>query len=306
MATSYEPRVHRVMDHVRTNLDQDLSLELLAGVAGFSPFHFHRVFKGVTGETVAEFTRRARLERAVDLMRGAPKRSLASIGAEVGFATPSDFARVFKATYGLAPSRWDRRSRFDAVHDITDTGGGTNNGEHGADNRPETAPVLLRRRPRYRMAYVRVRDPWVGDHLAAGYADLHRWFENRGLEWDRVTIVGVSWENGKTTPIDRLVYDLGIAVAEDDQRLFDSFANDNIDLPVHDVPAVTAAEVCCRTLTETAFAWEHMYRDWLPTSGFEPADHPTVKFFRTNPQRLDHGAWHVDCSIALRRALVSP
>lgn len=297
------------MDHVRTNLDQDLSLELLAGVAGFSPFHFHRVFKGVTGETVAQFTRRARLERAVDLMRGAPKRSLASIGAEVGFATPSEFARVFKATYGLAPSRWDRRSRFDAVYDITnDADGAKVNGGPDVGNRLETAPVCLRRRPRYRVAYVRVRDPWVGDNLGAGYAELCRWGENRGLDRDRMTIVGLSWENGKTTPTDRLVYDLGIAVAGDgtDKQLFTSFAEDNIDLPVHDVPAVTAAEVCCRTLTETAFAWEHMYRDWLPTSGFEPADHPTVKFFRTTPPTLDHDAWHVDCSIALRRALVSP
>ena len=51
MANSYAPRVHEVMDHVRQNLSSDLSLTELAAVAHFSPHHFHRIFKGVTGET---------------------------------------------------------------------------------------------------------------------------------------------------------------------------------------------------------------------------------------------------------------
>ena len=89
--------IHRVMDHVRRHLADDLSLTRLADVAHFSPHHFHRVFKKETGETVSDFTRRSRLERAVQLMRGSPDRELSSIAAEVGFTTPSEFSRVFKA-----------------------------------------------------------------------------------------------------------------------------------------------------------------------------------------------------------------
>src|SRR5262249_10995900 len=60
----YERRVNRVMDHVEAHLAEELTLERLAAVAAFSPFHFHRVFAAITGETLSEFIRRIRLERA--------------------------------------------------------------------------------------------------------------------------------------------------------------------------------------------------------------------------------------------------
>jgi AraC-like DNA-binding protein len=49
----YERRVYRVMDYVQGHLDEDLTLEKLACVAAFSPFHFHRVFAAITGETLS-------------------------------------------------------------------------------------------------------------------------------------------------------------------------------------------------------------------------------------------------------------
>ncbi|MFT6653148.1 MAG: AraC family transcriptional regulator, partial [Celeribacter sp.] len=64
MAQGYEARLLRVLDYVYANLDGDLSLDTLADVAALSRFHFHRVFTGMTGETVAAFTRRVRLFRA--------------------------------------------------------------------------------------------------------------------------------------------------------------------------------------------------------------------------------------------------
>lgn len=51
----YERRVYRVMDCVQAHLDEDLTLEKLAGIAAFSPFHFHRVFAAITGETFVRF-----------------------------------------------------------------------------------------------------------------------------------------------------------------------------------------------------------------------------------------------------------
>ena len=48
----YEQRVNRVIDHVRAHLAEELSLDRLARVAAFSPFHFHRIFRAITGETL--------------------------------------------------------------------------------------------------------------------------------------------------------------------------------------------------------------------------------------------------------------
>lgn len=50
MRQEYVARINRVMDYIGANLNGDLCLEKLAGVANFSPYHFHRVFRGMTGE----------------------------------------------------------------------------------------------------------------------------------------------------------------------------------------------------------------------------------------------------------------
>lgn len=114
-SNGYIARMNRVMDYVRNNQVGDLSVEALARIAYFSPFHFHRAFKAVTGETVAAFERRARLERAAHLMKASPKRKMTSIALSLGYPSLSEFSRAFRREYGTAPSAWDRRSRLDAA-----------------------------------------------------------------------------------------------------------------------------------------------------------------------------------------------
>ncbi|HRX85905.1 MAG TPA: AraC family transcriptional regulator, partial [Phycisphaerae bacterium] len=65
----YQQRMLRVLVFIQQHLDEALRLEDLAGVANFSPFHFHRIFRGMVGETVMEHVRRLRLERAAQRLR---------------------------------------------------------------------------------------------------------------------------------------------------------------------------------------------------------------------------------------------
>ena len=43
----YHQRIVRTLVHIQQHLDDELDLERLAGVAAFSSFHFHRIFRGV-------------------------------------------------------------------------------------------------------------------------------------------------------------------------------------------------------------------------------------------------------------------
>ena len=61
---AYIARINRVLDHIRAHLGDTLDLQTLADVAHFSPWHFHRVFQAMTGETLADCVRRLRLEAA--------------------------------------------------------------------------------------------------------------------------------------------------------------------------------------------------------------------------------------------------
>ncbi len=65
----YSERVMRVLNFIQKNLDRPLPLEDLAAVACFSPYHFHRVFRGMVGESVKQHVRRLRLERAAQHLK---------------------------------------------------------------------------------------------------------------------------------------------------------------------------------------------------------------------------------------------
>src|SRR5712692_3721376 len=106
----YTRRINTVISHVRQNLDGDLSLDALSRVGCFSKFHFHRVFKSITDETVNDMVVRMRLERAANLLRTVPRLSITAAAFEVGFSSVSVFSRAFRKHFGVNARQWDRRS----------------------------------------------------------------------------------------------------------------------------------------------------------------------------------------------------
>ena len=60
----YLLRINKVTDYIHNNIDQPLPLQKMAGIACFSPFHFHRVFTILTGETPTDYIKRTRIEKA--------------------------------------------------------------------------------------------------------------------------------------------------------------------------------------------------------------------------------------------------
>ena len=95
-------QMRRVMDFIQGNLDQNLSLEVLAQQTGFSPYHFARLFRQTTGESPHQFVLRQRIERAQHLLneKDVP---LAHVALESGFANQSHLTQAFKRHLGLTP-----------------------------------------------------------------------------------------------------------------------------------------------------------------------------------------------------------
>lgn len=104
----YRKRILRVLVFVQENLDCELGLDELAQLAGFSPFHFHRIFRGMVGESLAAHVRRIRLERAAMRLRGSSD-SITRIAFEAGYETHQAFTRAFRGMTGMAPSTFRAR-----------------------------------------------------------------------------------------------------------------------------------------------------------------------------------------------------
>src|SRR5688572_25539356 len=96
----YLQRLNIVINHIRENSMEDLALSELAQVAGFSTFHFHRLFKSLTNETVSDMATRFRLERA-SLLRATPGLSITDAAFQCGFRSVSVFSRTFKKHHGI-------------------------------------------------------------------------------------------------------------------------------------------------------------------------------------------------------------
>src|SRR6516225_5095613 len=103
--SEYAQRIDRVIDYLRGNLDRQVKLEELAKVACFSEFHFHRIFRAVSGETVNNFTNRLRLEKAARLLRYSDQ-SLTDIALDCGFSSSATFSRAFRSGYDTSPSQF--------------------------------------------------------------------------------------------------------------------------------------------------------------------------------------------------------
>ena len=98
-------RVLAAMRLMEARLDEELSLGDIAGAAHFSPYHFHRIFVGMTGETVGAYLRRLRLERAAQRLCYGDQ-PVTAVALEAGFESPEAFARAFRAAYAVSPSAW--------------------------------------------------------------------------------------------------------------------------------------------------------------------------------------------------------
>jgi AraC family transcriptional regulator len=93
----YQQALIATLVYIQTHLEDELTLERLAGRAGFSPFHFHRVFSEFVGEPVKEYIRRLRLERGAYRLK-ISQDPIVRIALDSGFKTHETFTRAFAAS----------------------------------------------------------------------------------------------------------------------------------------------------------------------------------------------------------------
>lgn len=99
----YTESIEKVKDYIDSHLSDELSAEKISYYAGYSVFHFCRVFKECTGKSLMRYVREKRLECAdFALSMG---ESAADVAYEFGFETQSGFSRAYERKYGERPAK---------------------------------------------------------------------------------------------------------------------------------------------------------------------------------------------------------
>jgi AraC family transcriptional regulator len=110
----YETRLGRVLDHIYDHLDEPLDIDRLAEIACMSPYHWHRIYQAMYGETVATTVRRLRLHRAAGYLANGST-PIAEIAERSGYSSLQSFSRTFRAAFGVPPAQYRKQgthSRF--------------------------------------------------------------------------------------------------------------------------------------------------------------------------------------------------
>ncbi|MEZ7926124.1 helix-turn-helix domain-containing protein, partial [Cloacibacterium sp.] len=103
-------RIRKVLDYIDQHLDDELPLEKLAEMGYYSPFHFHRIFRAVTSETLLSYITRKRMEKAAMMLSLKKDKSLEEIFLEIGYNSHSTFGKTFKKHFGISPAAFRKNS----------------------------------------------------------------------------------------------------------------------------------------------------------------------------------------------------
>lgn len=304
----YTRRMNRVLNYIDRHLDQPLDLRQLADVANFSPFHFHRVFAAWMGETLGDYARRRRLEKAAFRLSCSPAAPVLETALATGFGSGEAFARAFKLKFGCTPTEWRRDTRQRLAAQALRPGHGHADGEpadsnlnqvlrkfdqtpqRGIDddvisshnrgdfhmNLPMNVSVIDL--PTARVAYHRYIGPYGPDIGVFWRTTVSPWIQSHGH--GQQTCYGVGLDDPSITPPDKCRYDACVTVPDG----FDAAGSADIATLPGGRYAVARFEGPPAAI---AGAWTWLTRNWLPESGLQCDDRPCFEMFRpdtvTNP-----------------------
>lgn len=125
----YIRSINLALNYIDNHLDSDaLSLETISKKALYSPFHFHRLFKAIIGETLNSYIVRRRLEKTASVLIHKKEVSITELSLQFGFNSNSSFTRAFKKFYGVSPSEFRKQNpnKFSKISQIQSKNGQEN------------------------------------------------------------------------------------------------------------------------------------------------------------------------------------
>jgi AraC family transcriptional regulator len=328
----YRARINRVIDHIQQNLDKKLTMGALANVACFSPFHFHRIFRAIMGETLTSFIQRLRIEKAASMLVNNPKKSITEMAFDVGFSGPASFARLFKEFFGVSASQW-RKSKNTEIGKIrtTESKNGKTNSKSGkervfssgyfiqgmekggaASSGKNTHYKIGRRKPNMSIAkntnvivedlstitvaYVRNVGPYKGNEklFETLWARLMMWAGPRGLmQQPNMSCLSIYHDDPDVTDEKNLRVSVCISVPPD--TVVDA-----------DIGKMELAGGKCAVARfeidgdQFQDAWNFVYGEWLPKSGYQCDDRPCFERYMNDPKKHPQKKHIVDICVPVR------
>lgn len=291
-------RIGKAIDYVESNLEKKLLLERVAQEAHFSPYHFHRLFKIVTNETLNDFIVRKRIEKAAFFLLKQKEKTITEVSEKVGFSSLSSFSRAFKNFYGMSPAEFKKESS-DKYSKICKTE--SKNGQ--IETRFEqyicninenlnwlkmNAQTEVKVMPEMQLAYVSHKGKM--DLIGNAYDQLMKWAGPKGLmSQPDLRMVTIYHDSPKITSPDQIRQSACMVL---NQKI-----TTEGEVNLKTLPAVKCV-VSRLELTATEFqtAWESSFV-WMSEHGYKKADQDPFEIYYNNGCEHPEKKWTVDLCI---------
>lgn len=293
MENHYLPRINSVIDFIGQNLDADLSLDTLAEIAYFSPFHFHRIFKLTVGETLNQFVNRTRIERAIDLLRANRGMRILDAAIICGYDSAEGFSRAFKKRYGFPPSMWNRQFPLKERKISQVEGEFPSYSIDDLQAASADFPVTIMQLPAQRLAYIRVLDAYnQWEAVVSAHDDLMAWYQAQGGDTASAKLYGMSQDDPDVTPVALCRFDWCVAIPDD--WLIPAHISER-QFPAFQVAAIHAFG----DLHLLDHINQYLWRYWLPCSQYQPDNLPAMEIYRRLPQALGWDIFDLWCAVPI-------
>ncbi len=293
----YLDRMHRVTAYIDQHLDQYLDLETLAEVAHFSPFHFHRLFSALMGETLGAYLRRRRCEVAATRLLAQPKLSVLQIALGVGFGSAEAFTHAFGARFGCSPTTWrlqqPERATIrnpDQVNSKPDQARPEKALENGVPIKAETPMKvqIIARKPTS-IAYLRYVGPYGQTIGTFWQTQVYPWMVANGLIGQ--PRYGISHDDPRVTAPEQCRYDAGCEIPVNVLARGDAHRTT--------IPGGQYAALDFRgVVADFEPAWDALLRDWLPSSGLQLDSRPMFEYYPTD-SNYDPATGILECQLCV-------
>lgn len=293
MNTKYSDRIDRVIQYIEDSLPGKISLSEVASISHFSPYHFHRVFTGIVGETVNDYIARRRLECAVNRLIFKTDLSITEVAFSSGFSSSANFSKAVKLHFGFSPSeiRNPEKIKNSKIGKIFSKYGKefspfdlyptriTNDVINEFNRKDTTMDITVRELECQRVCTLPSAGGYELDAIYQAWDKLIDWATNNGIKPEAQQRFSFAYDNPTVTPIDKCRYSAAIVIGNTVQV--------NSPFSVSEIPKGKYAVLYFKGNPEDAInAQLGIYSDWLPNSGFEPDDFPMLEHYM-NDARVD-------------------
>ncbi|MBD81494.1 MAG: AraC family transcriptional regulator [Crocinitomicaceae bacterium] len=213
----YIKRINKVFEYIEQHLNENLSLDQIARIAHFSPFHFHRIFKTLVGQTLNDYISRQRLNRAANYLLHNPDVNIGALAIELGFSSNAVFTRAFKRVFGQSPSSYNQKNYSFSKMSKTKSKAGKTTPDYpeyvrSIDNLKKwinmNGKVEVKQVEKMEMAYITC---FGVDELGPAFERLMQWGNPKGFfDGDNPRMVTVYHDSFKTTDADKVRMSVGL------------------------------------------------------------------------------------------------